>query len=168
MREAIAGKRAKVAEIRAEQQAIVRDAEMADRRLQSIAADLASWTERRDGARTQIATLEQRTEDAKRERAALENAPAVFAEKRQALSGEVESAEANRRTAADALADGEDTLAQADRAQREALEREAMPVKNWHARKSARKAPSAACQTPAGNPRSAGGRAGRPACPRRV
>ncbi len=122
VREAITGKRAKVAEIRAEQQAIVRDAEMADRRLQSIAADLASWTERRDGARTQIATLEQRTEDAKRERAGLENAPAVFAEKRQALSGEVESAEANRRTAAEALAGGEETLAQADRAQREALE----------------------------------------------
>ena len=122
VREAITAKRAKVAEIRAEQQAIVRDAEMADRRLQSIAADLASWTERRDGARTQIATLEQRTEDAKRERAGLENAPAVFAEKRQALSGEVESAEANRRTAAEALAAGEETLAQADRAQREALE----------------------------------------------
>ena len=123
VREAITGKRAKVAEIRAEQQAIVRDAEMADRRLQSIAADLASWTERRDGARTQIATLEQRTEDAKRERAGLENAPAVFAEKRQALSGEVEIARKpiaapppTRWPAA------KTTLAQADRAQREALE----------------------------------------------
>ncbi len=122
VREAITGKRAKVAEIRAEQQAIVRDAEMADRRLQSIAGDLASWTERRDGARTQIGTLEQRTEDAKRERAGLENAPAVFAEKRQALSGEVETAETNRRSAATALAGGEEILAQADRAQREALE----------------------------------------------
>src|SRR6185312_15290409 len=70
----------------------------------------------------QIATLDQRTEDARRERAELENAPAVFAEKRAALSSEVESANTARRAAAERLADGEAALAEADRAQREALE----------------------------------------------
>jgi chromosome segregation protein len=122
VREEITGKRARLAEVRAEQQAIVREAEQADRRLQSIAAEVAAWNERRDGARSQIGTLEQRTEDAKRERQQLENAPAVFAEKRQALSGELQGAEAVRKEAADVLAAGEAALAEADRAQREAIE----------------------------------------------
>jgi chromosome segregation protein len=122
VREAITGKRAKLAEVRAEQQAIVREAEHADRRLQSIAADVSGWNQRRDGATNQIATLDQRAEEARRDRAELENAPQVFAEKRQALAGEVDSAEANRKAAAETLAAGEARLADADRAQRAALE----------------------------------------------
>jgi chromosome segregation protein len=122
VRDDIAGKRASLADVRAEQQAILREAELADRRLQAIAAEVSSWNDRQAGAQTQIATLQQRTEDARRERAELENAPAVFAEKRAALSGEVESANAARREAAEQLAVGEAALAEADRAQREALE----------------------------------------------
>src|SRR5450631_1078711 len=44
----IAGKRAKLAEMHAEQQAIVREAELADRRLAALATDKAGWIERRD------------------------------------------------------------------------------------------------------------------------
>jgi chromosome segregation protein len=118
----IAGKRAKLADVRAEQQAILREAELADRRLQAIAAEMSGWTERQKGARDQIATLAQRRDDATRERAELENAPAVFAEKRVSVSAEVERADAARKDAADRLAEGEAALAEADRAQREALE----------------------------------------------
>ena len=50
VRDDIAGKRAKLAEVQAEQQAIVREAELADRRLSSLAADKAGWVERQDGA----------------------------------------------------------------------------------------------------------------------
>ena len=115
-------KRAELAEVRAEQQALAREAELADRRLDAIAADTAGWSERRDGARNQIATLDPRIAEAKRERAALDDAPQVFAEKRRALIGEIETAEAARRAGADRLAEAENALAEADRAARAALE----------------------------------------------
>ena len=93
VRDDITGKRAKLAEVRAEQQAIVREAELADRRLATLAADKSGWLERQQGARNQIATLEQRTAEAKRDRTELENAPQVFAEKRAAMITEVQTAE---------------------------------------------------------------------------
>ncbi len=122
VRDDIAGKRAKLADVRAEQQAIVREAEMADRRLNQLASDKAGWGERRDGARDQIATLEQRITEAKRDRAELENAPQIFAEQRQGLISEVQTAEAERRACADRLQEAENALAEADRDARAALE----------------------------------------------
>jgi chromosome segregation protein len=122
VRDDIAGKRAKLAEVQAEQQAIVREAELAERRLSSLAADKAGWVERQDGASNQIATLDQRIEQAKRDRTELENAPQVFAEKRRALISEIETAEATRRACADRLQEAENALAAADRDARAALE----------------------------------------------
>jgi chromosome segregation protein len=122
VRDDIAGKRAKLAEVRAEQQAIVREAEMADRRLSTLAADKAGWAERRDGAVNQIATLGQRTAEATRDRAELENAPQRFAEQRSGLINEVQAAEAERRACADRLQTAETALAEADRDARAALE----------------------------------------------
>jgi chromosome segregation protein len=122
VRDDIASKRAHLAEVRAEQQAIVREAELADRRLTALATDKAGWVERRDGARSQIITLEQRVTEAQRDRVELENAPQIFAEKRQALIGEVEAADAERRACADRLLEAENQLAEADRDARAALE----------------------------------------------
>ena len=122
VRDDIAGKRAKLAEVRAEQQAIVREAELADKRLTALATDRAGWIGRRDGASKQIATLDQRIEEAKRDRAELENAPQIFAEKRQGMIGEVAKAEAARRECADRLQGAESALAEADRDARAALE----------------------------------------------
>ena len=122
VRDDITGKRAKLAEVHAEQQAIVREAEMADRRLATLAADKAGWIERRDGAAGQIATLEARVTEAQRDRAELENAPQIFAEKRAGLISEVQSAEAERRACADRLQEAENALAEADRDARAALE----------------------------------------------
>jgi chromosome segregation protein len=122
VRDNIAAKRARLAEVQAEQQAIVREAELADRRLTSLAADKTGWGERQQGARNQIATLEQRTTEAKRGRTELENAPKVFAEKRSALTTEVQTAETTRRGCADRLQEAENALAEADRDARKALE----------------------------------------------
>jgi chromosome segregation protein len=122
VRDDIAGKRAKLAEVRAEQQAIAREAEMADRRLSALANDKNGWVEREASARSQIATLDQRITEAKRDRAELENAPALFAEKRQALMTEVAAANAERRACADRLQEAENLLAEADRDARAALE----------------------------------------------
>ena len=100
----------------------MREAELADRRLATLATDKKDWVERQQGARNQIATLEQRTIEAKRDRTELENAPKVFGEKRSALTTEVQNAEAARRGCADRLQEAETALAQADRDARAALE----------------------------------------------
>ena len=121
VRDDIAGKRARLAEVRAEQQAIVREAELADRRLMQLASDKAGWLERQAGARDQTATLAQRMAEARHDRAELENAPQIFAEKRQGLIGEVQNAEAARRACADRLQEAENQLAEADRDARAAL-----------------------------------------------
>ena len=81
VRDDIAGKRGKLAEVRAEQQAIVREAELADRRLSSLAADKAGWVERQGSARQQIATLETRVDEAKRDRKELGKRAAAFRRK---------------------------------------------------------------------------------------
>jgi chromosome segregation protein len=122
VREDIVGKRAALAEVRAEAQAIAREAELADRRLQAIAADQSEWTGRKDGASSQIATLDARINEAKEERAKLEDAPRQFEEKRIALIGEINTAETHRREEADKLAQAEQALADADRDARAALE----------------------------------------------
>jgi chromosome segregation protein len=115
-------RRARLADVSAESQALARELEISERRLAAIAADRQAWTERGDGAASQINTLEGRITEAKEERTGLEHAPRLFEEKRRALIGEIESAEAARRAAADALAQGETALAQADRSARAALE----------------------------------------------
>jgi chromosome segregation protein len=120
--ETIARDRSALAEVRVEAQAIARDAELASRRLQAIAAERTDWDKRGHSAAAQIATIGERIEEAKRERAELDNAPEKFASQRQALIGEIETATAARRTAADLLAEGETALAAADKEARAAVE----------------------------------------------
>jgi chromosome segregation protein len=115
-------RRAALAELRAEAQALAREAELAQRRLKTIAVERTGWAERRDSAAAQITTLEGRVQEAQAERSDLAHAPEAFAEKRAALIGEIEAAEAARRAAADHLAEAENALAAADRDARAALE----------------------------------------------
>jgi len=122
IRDEITAKRVALAEVRAEQQAIAREAELADKRLAAIASDQADWNGRRDGASNQIATLKRRVVEAKRDRAELENAPQVFSVKRHKLIEETAKAEAERRACADRLQAAENALAEADRDARAALE----------------------------------------------
>ena len=118
----IEGQRARLAEVRAEAQALAREAEISARRLAAIVTDRQAWNERNESAASQIKTLEARVEEAKTERASLEDAPRIFEEKRRGLIGEIETAELGRRAAADHLAHAENALADADRDARAALE----------------------------------------------
>ena len=118
----IDGHRRLAAQVRAEAQALAREAELADRRLQAITAERNEWLNRKQSAASQIDTIEARVNELKTERAELENAPALFAEKRGALIGEIESAENARRVAADALAAAENLMAETDRAAKISLE----------------------------------------------
>ncbi len=118
----IEARRARLAEIRAEAQALARESEISARRLGTIATDRRAWIDRSSSAVSQIETLEARVAEASTERASLEDAPRLFEEQRRGLIGEIETAEAERRSAADRLAQGESALADADRAARSALE----------------------------------------------
>ncbi len=122
VRTEIDGHRRVAAQVRAEAQALAREAELADRRLQAITAERNEWHNRKASATSQIETIESRVTEVKAERAELENAPAVFAEKRRALIGEIESAENARRVAADALVSAENVMAETDRAAKVSLE----------------------------------------------
>jgi chromosome segregation protein len=121
LRGEIEGHRTQLAEVRAEAQAIAREAELADRRLQAIDGERRAWTERGQGARTQLETLDARVSEARDERASLADAPELFEQKRRQLISEIEAAETERRMAADRLAEAEQALAEVDRAARAAL-----------------------------------------------
>jgi chromosome segregation protein len=118
----IARERATCAEIRGQAQAVAREAQLAEHRLAAIADERGAWSERRDNAAAQIATLGQRTDEANAERAELVKAPQKFAAQRQGLIGEIETATLTRRAAADRLAEAETDLGEADKAARAALE----------------------------------------------
>ncbi len=115
-------KRTQLAETRAEAQALAREIELAERRMASIAEERQAWVARNEAALAQIKTIEERSSDAKKERATLADTPKIFAEKRGALIDQIGVAEAERRAAADRLAEAENVLGEADRAMRAALE----------------------------------------------
>ena len=111
------------AQVRAEAQALAREAELADRRLQAIIAERNEWQSRKAQRRlARSQPIEVRVTEIKAERAELDNAPAIFAEKRRALINEIETAENGRRAAADALAEAENVMAETDRAAKASLE----------------------------------------------
>lgn len=118
----IEGHRRFAAQVRAEAQALAREAELADRRVQAILAERNEWQNRKQSAASQVSTIEARVTEVTAERAELDNAPALFAEKRRALISEIESAESARRVAADALAAAESVMAQTDREAKVSLE----------------------------------------------
>ena len=99
--------RVKVAEVRAEAQALTREAEIAKKRLEAIAGEQQSWIDTRERTSKQIAALDARLTEARTERDSLVDAPRLFEEKRVALLGEVQNAEVAQREASDALAQGE-------------------------------------------------------------
>ena len=115
-------RRKTAADVRAEAQALAREAELADRRVQAILAERKEWQTRKENAASQISTVETRVQEVKSERAELENAPLAFAEKRRALITEIETAEGGRRAAADALAAAETLMAETDKAARASLD----------------------------------------------
>jgi chromosome segregation protein len=121
VRTRVAGDRGTFSEMRAQAQALARELELAGRRIATLTAEAEAWRERESSAVAQIAILETRTSETEAERGTLADAPRTFADKRRGLINEIEAGEAARRAAADALAAGENALADADRAARTAL-----------------------------------------------
>lgn len=122
VRETIAAQRGSLAEVRAEAQALAREAEIAKKRLEAIGGEEKSWAETRDRTASQITALEARVAEARTERDGLAATPQAFEDKRQALLSEVSAAEAARSTESDKLAAAEAALEEANRIVRATLE----------------------------------------------
>ncbi len=87
-------------------------------RLNSLASDQASWTQRTEGTARRLAELDGRRLDAETGLKAILGKPAEIAAKRDDLLNEITTIEARRRDAADALARGEADYAECGRTRR--------------------------------------------------
>ena len=93
-------------------------ARMRASRLQQIAQDMSAWQRRREGAASQLATLEARAREVTAQVAALDASPESFDERREKLDQLISIASKEHKAAADALVAAETRHREADRAQR--------------------------------------------------
>ena len=114
--------RAEAAEARAALQAFSREAEARLRRREAIAREKKGWLDRRARSQFQTEEIEFRLAEAQEELAKLEDAPDEFLLQRRNLAQKIEEAEEAQKAAADARAEGENALAEADRVARAALD----------------------------------------------
>ena len=104
--------RATETEARSSLQTISREREAKTRRLDAIATERTSWQTRRDQADTHRIDIDTRLDQARRERDEVAAAPDAFILARRKIVADVETAEATLRTASDARAAAETTLAE--------------------------------------------------------
>ncbi|MSO97277.1 MAG: chromosome segregation protein SMC [Rhodospirillaceae bacterium] len=116
----LANLRQNLMEARAQYDALARQADERARRLQTLSTEETSWRARKESSIAQDAALQQRKEAEELEIANLASKPAEIAAHRDALNEQLNLAEAGRRKAADALAEGESRLAEADKALKQA------------------------------------------------
>jgi len=107
---------------RAHVQTLAREADLRAKRRAAIAADIKAWQERAATSAQTADETRRRIAAVSTEQKTLLEAPDTFLTERRRLLAEIEAAEAARRGAADRLAAGEVSLAEADRQARAALE----------------------------------------------
>ena len=112
--------RQELMEARAVYDSLARQAEERARRLATLVTEAASWQERKDQAIRQDGELRGRLATADKELTGLAARPREIAAQRADLMDRLEVAESQRRKAADALAEGETLLAEADKRLRDA------------------------------------------------
>ncbi|MEQ1900915.1 MAG: chromosome segregation SMC family protein [Devosia sp.] len=91
-------------------------------RLGQIAAETSNWQRRREGAATQVETLDTRIADLRSQLDALLSAPENFQQRREALDAEIATARVTHATASDVLGVAQTRYREADKAQRLAAE----------------------------------------------
>ena len=107
-----------------------------EKRLAEAIREISIWQERLSNAGDRIAELTRRIEETTARRMEIEGVPEELADRRGRLAREIESAEARRKSAADALAEAEAALRAAEGAEREA-ERGASQRREERARQEA-------------------------------
>ena len=124
-RQRLTALRAEVAERRGVQlrrqgelDSIDRAAAERQQRQQAITRELASWQERRQDAAHQMQQLQDRRQSLNEELERLSALPAEITGKRSGLMDQIDTSEAKRKTAADALAEAENRLGEAEQSLR--------------------------------------------------
>lgn len=107
-----------------------------EKRLTEASREIEVWQDRLDNAGERIAELNRRIGETSARRAEIEGIPAELGERRGRLASEIETAEARRKAAADALAEAETVLRTAETTEREA-ERSASQRREERARQEA-------------------------------
>jgi len=115
-REEVSSARAHASETRAAHNDLANEARRRAARLEEIARDKASWSQRGDAARARTADIETHLAETVAAHEAAAGAPAVIEEKRTGLLDQIEIAEKRRNDAADALAEGQRISVEADKA----------------------------------------------------
>ncbi len=129
--------RASYTEARAGHDSLEREAKARGQRLAAIADERRQWTQRAERASSQIGELEKRADGLRNELGSLADLPALFQTRRTKLMNASSQAEAERRQAADALAEAENALRTRDAELREASEA-LVRTREEHARAGAR------------------------------
>ena len=119
-RAALSDRRAELVEARSEHDRLVREAEARRSRLTAVQGEVTSWNERRDRAGLRLEDLTERRVAEEAEIARLSARPDAIAHEREALVGLIETSEAKRRAAGDALVSAESRQTELDRVAREA------------------------------------------------
>ncbi|MEM9059549.1 MAG: chromosome segregation protein SMC [Pseudomonadota bacterium] len=107
-----------------------------DRRLSEITRELAVWQDRQSNAQDRIAELTRRLAETTARQAEIAALPEQLAERKSALSDEIERAGARRKSASDALAEGEAAFRSAETLERE-TEKAASTCREERARQEA-------------------------------
>ncbi len=118
----LATQRAAAAEARAVAHAVANEAEGRNRRLAELSGEEVRWTERLERAEARLAELGARRRALNEEAAKLKAEPENFDVRRREIQDNISSAEKNSATAADALAEAENTHRLAAARARQALE----------------------------------------------
>jgi len=114
-----------------------REGEARTRRAVEITAEISGWKQRLGLAGQRIAELDERKSSSQADLGAARSVPGEIAEMRSALADKIGAAEARRKTASDALAEGEAALHRAQQGEREA-ERKASEARESRAAAEAR------------------------------
>ncbi len=112
--------RSELAERQAEAARLEREREAREQRLAAIGEESALWERRAEEAAQHLNDLAGRWQETHREIESLKAFPAEIEERRTKLAERIDAAEAERKGATDALAEGENRLAGADKALRAA------------------------------------------------
>ena len=132
-REVVADARGVATEARGAHGDLVRESKMRADRLAELERERANWSSRGETASARITELESRLSDTGEARAEAAKAPEIIEEKRKALLDQIAEAETRRNEAADALASGQETAHNADKASK-AADTEAAQAREERAR----------------------------------
>ncbi|QDZ00528.1 chromosome segregation protein SMC [Nitratireductor mangrovi] len=119
---AVAEDRSALADARAVNDGLKREAEARQRRLAAIASERQAWLSRAENANRQKAALAERRQEAASERDQIAEAPDAIEARRRALLSELAKTEKQRQDAADRLAAAETQQANLDREANKALQ----------------------------------------------